>query len=273
MRRFTDRLSGILLAATRVLAVGLVAALAVGLAGCENAFEPFTEDVPGVALYGVLDARSDTQWVRAEAIRRTPDEALEPPRVTLRSEFGDEVSLRDTTLVLSSGQPVSAAFGLLRPQPGRTYRLEAARRDALEVAASADVTVPVEPTVVLSPPSELGGRVVQVVTINQLDGTPFGLRVRYRLTQDGIARTYTAPYSGTPIGSALRVTVFLERDAEAMLERFGEGLRLLDVRLELALEGAVVTPTGGPGAVGVVGTGGRTWTLPISIAQQIGLDG
>jgi len=55
------------------------------LAACSDAFDPFVESDRTFALYGFLDARRDTQYVRVQAITEHFDHLVREADVTARA--------------------------------------------------------------------------------------------------------------------------------------------------------------------------------------------
>jgi hypothetical protein len=132
--------------ATRALAPFLLAAL---LGGCDEPFEPFRDnsDAP-FSMFGYLDLRADTQWVRVTPVRQNLLAAAAPidAVVTLENlRTGRTVTLRDSAFAFVDGRVGGTAhvhnfWTPERLEPGSTYRLRATRSDG--ASSSAVVELP-----------------------------------------------------------------------------------------------------------------------------------
>jgi hypothetical protein len=127
----------------------LTAALTAGLmTGCDHPFEPFAENTVGpFSVFGYLDLKADTQWVRVMPIRHhlLPDSGGIDAVVTLEHlGSGRVVTLRDSlfTFVDPRLGAVGYAhnFWTTEPmEPGERYRLRAVRSDGAETTALVDM--------------------------------------------------------------------------------------------------------------------------------------
>jgi hypothetical protein len=123
--------------------------------GCDHPFEPYQEDVGApFSIFGYLDLRADTQWIRVMPIRQSllADPAPVDAVVTLEEVgSGRIVTLRDSLFAFEDRGVDGVAYAhnfwtTERIEPGTTYRLEAVRSDG--VASTATVAMP--PELVLS---------------------------------------------------------------------------------------------------------------------------
>jgi hypothetical protein len=126
----------------------LAAALA---SGCDVPFEPYEENTVGpFSIFGYLDLRADTQWIRVTPIRQDllPDPAPIDAVVTLEHlGSGHVVTLRDSLFTFADPRLNTVGyahnFWTTEPlEPEATYRLTAVRSDGS--ATTALVELPAE---------------------------------------------------------------------------------------------------------------------------------
>jgi hypothetical protein len=121
----------------------------VAAAGCEYPFEPFQESEGAVfSMFGYLNLKADTQWVRVMPVRQNL--LLEPEPidavVTLQHEAsGRTVTLNDSLFSFPDPQLDGVAyaynFWTTEPiEPGETYLLRAVRSDG--AATTATIVMP-----------------------------------------------------------------------------------------------------------------------------------
>jgi hypothetical protein len=132
--------------AAALLAAALAAALA---AGCDDApFEPFAENTVGpFAIFGYLDLRADTQWVRVMPIRQNLLTAPDPIDAIVTLEHlgtGRVVTLRDSLFGFTDrelgGVGYAHNFWTTEPvEPEATYRLVATRSDGAATTAMVEM--------------------------------------------------------------------------------------------------------------------------------------
>jgi hypothetical protein len=123
--------------------------LAAGLAaGCDQPFDPYAEHTAGpFAIYGYLDLRADTQWVRLTPIRQNLLTEPGPIDATVTLEHlgtGRVVTLRDsivpfTDRVLGGVGYTHNFLTTERLEPEATYRLVATRSDGASTTATVEI--------------------------------------------------------------------------------------------------------------------------------------
>lgn len=250
-------------------------------AGCSDVFDPLVESGQVFALYGFLDARQDTQFVRVQPIAELEVDPVVDARVTSTERAtGETLVWQDSLVRLDNGAVGTVFFAPFHPQPGGVYRIEAARPDAPGSATVAEVPVPAEPPFRIAAPTVLDGVVTQLLT---LESTlrPSNVRVTY---------TVRRPRSDTPIrfsfdyvprpavgGAAFEVLVNLLRNAvaiQSVLDVDPEGterVELLDLRLSYDLiDERSGTVTGGVGSFGVAAGFVTGWALTPNAVAAIG---
>lgn len=125
---------------------GLVAALlASALAlGCDDTVQPFLEDENAIfSMYGYLDLRADTQWVRVMPVRQTLLLGPDPIDAVVTLEHlgsGRVVTLHDSLVTFVDPRLGGAAYAhnfwtTERLEPEASYRLRAARSDGASTTA------------------------------------------------------------------------------------------------------------------------------------------
>lgn len=125
----------------RLFAVLLAASAA---AGCDYPFEPYEQNDEGAfSLFGFLDLRADTQWVRVTEVRQNVQTGAEPIDAMVTLEHvasGRTVTLRDSVSTFPDpglgGVGYAHNFWTTEPlEPAATYRLTATRSDGASTTA------------------------------------------------------------------------------------------------------------------------------------------
>lgn len=112
--------------------IGLAVAAVVLLARCDTSFEVFGESDAHFSLFGVLDAASDTQWVRVESLQDSlllDTKPLDAVVAMTHLASGRRVTWRDSLFRFIGG---AAAYNVWTDEPIAplaTYRLAATRSD------------------------------------------------------------------------------------------------------------------------------------------------
>jgi hypothetical protein len=254
------------------------AVLLVALAGgCDYPFEPFRENTEGpFSLFGYLDLRADTQWVRVMPVRRALLPGPEPLDVVVTLERiggGWTVSLNDSVFAFTDPQLGSTAYvhnfwTAERLEAGASYRLRAVRADG----ASTEALVVMPPTLELTLLNSGGFNGVLTVRAEHL---LFVEVVHTMATADGkpssgVAVRQTEIFPGQETGTH---RIFVKADSlerEELLDVRREEIRVAVARadwpydpglpdLDALLPGVV--PTNVENGFGYVG-GVATWTIP-----------
>ena len=258
--------------------VALVLLGALLAAGCSDAFDPFVESDQRFALYGFLDARQDTQFVRVQPI--TGQEAVAATRVTSTVlATGEQIVWRDSLLRLDDGALGTVYVAAFRPEPGLTYRVGAVSPEAPDVGSTAEIRVPAEAALRVAAPRLVGGLVTQVLGLES-PLRPRDVRITYTVRRvGGEPIVFSFDYTARPAtsGGGFEVLVSLLRNAEDIQSRLnvdpeeGERLALLDLSLTYDLvdeRGGIVM--GGPGALGAAAGFEAEWTLTPQAVAAIG---
>ena len=255
------------------------------LAACSDAFDPFVESDRTFALYGFLDARRDTQFVRVQAIteQEEPGSTVEA-RVTSTDLATQEAMVwQDSLVQLDDGEAGTVFVARFRPRPGRAYRIEAARPAAPGAASEVVVSIPAEPPVQPAEPTVFGEVVAQQLAFGS-DVLPEDVRVTYTLRRvegDGESVSFSFGYDAAPAdgGEGFEVLVTLSRDAQTIRSALGvdpedpesDRVALLEVRVAYALvDERRAEVTGGIGVVGAAAAFGSTWTLATEVVEVLG---
>ncbi len=249
------------------------------LGGCDDAFDPFVEAPERFALYGFLDARRDTQFVRVQPVA---DETREPRlgETTLTSTAlgtGAVEVWQDSLVTLDDGARGLLFFAAFRPRPGEVYRIEV--EGAAGAAERVEVAMPPEPPMMVHRPVQIGDVISQRLQLLS-DLRPEDVRVVYtvRLADDAgepvdviVQDEAELAVTGFDVLVGLsrdvltvRAALGLTPDDERSVELLGLGLRydLVDP------ERAVVE--GGLGAIGVAAAFEDGWVLDPETVEALG---
>ncbi len=216
----------------RAFVPALLAALCL-FSACSETVDPFIDAGRYFSLYGYLDTDRDTQYVRVIPLRRRVD--LPPPGpldatvVTTDLVTGEQRAWRDSLVTFSDGTTGNVFFGVFRPHFGHRYRIEV--RDEAGNTASAETTVPDAREATIGP--VYTGTTLQSVSQDVLwpdvDFVPARVQAWYRFAPDttgGVFRDVVVNYNdvelGRQEGGDWRITTFLLRDVEKVLETLGQ---------------------------------------------------
>lgn len=290
--------------ATLVLSLVLIAVLA----GCEDSVDPIVGTDKVFSLYGVLQPRSDTQWIRIYPIeeRLTPT-APESLAVTFTStdlDNGTTRTWRDSLIQEDDGRYAHVFWSPFRVAYDRSYRLEATNEEG--ETAHADVDVPPNAALVLQEPEVDAARVTTPVLVDNDVPRLMHLEVVYHIQYDFNVGPEEEPTARVPLsydGAQERVEdgwlipISLSDDFETLRERLNDadlwnpqyGIVLRDMTLRLAVATEEWDPPEGefdadvlvePGTMsnvengfGFIGAGYRLeeqWTPPIEILKEAG---
>lgn len=165
-------------------------------AGCDNVVDPISDDRNGsVAMYGVLDMRTERQLLRLEALRSTIEEAPgELQGVDVRSIEEATGSIQTWTRLDTtdrSGAPITLFEAYFEPTVGATYRLEVYRGDV--VLSFATTTVPPRPRLTVGPVAGDTSSLAQTIFLENLEGVPERAHVDYAVVDTGQALPVIVP--------------------------------------------------------------------------------
>ena len=225
--------------------------LALCAAGCDESVNPVLEDGRPFSMYGLLNARSDTQAVRVYAhhqfLARLRPDPLDARLTVTDMTTGDAFTLRDSVVIFPSGTVGHVFWNLFETRYGHRYRVEAIRSDG--AMASAEVVMPPLATPSIQNPV-IHDRYVRIPVAWANAPRLNNIRVRY-ITNFGRYR-YRYPLEQSPDESGQRVVVNLSGDANEIFRSVvRSGMRVADLRLR-AVEVHVLVSSDGwepPGGV------------------------
>lgn len=291
----------------RTLLLGILIVSAALLGGCETSVDPVVGTERAFSLYGVLQPRADTQWVRVypieDQLTPTPPTPLDASVTSTLLETGQTQTWRDSVIQDPSGNNAHVFWHPFRVAHGRTYQLEVTGprgRTLVEVA------VPDSAALILQPPEVTPTGVFTPVLINSAVPRLLHLEVEYYFQYD-----FSENQAGSPLLRATRsyagaqrredggwvVPINLVRDFLILREQLDaadlwnplHGLVMVNMTLRLAVVNDEWNPPGGtfdadalaqPGTMsnvengfGFVGAGYRleeTWTPDIETLTRAG---
>lgn len=283
-----DRLSVHILLGTLVAAVGLLV-----LTGCKNTVEPFADTERHFAIYGFLDAESDTQVVRIEPTRPVPDaevptgEGLTVSTTDLAS--GDVVFWQPAPIQLEDGSRGLAFRAEFRPGPGRSYELSV--HDQGGRASSVATRVPTVEAIRLdSLRRTFFGTLEQPIALKGLDRQPEAIAINYEVARhpadDPVRVTVEYSTFGVPVADGWQIDVRLTRDREQIdsrlattpdsvlyLHSVSTTLRLLSADWPLPFdERRAGNVTDGFGFFGAAATQSFRWVMDSAALQELGYE-
>lgn len=272
---------------SRCTALAILAMLLL-LGGCNNVVEPISgERSESMAIYGLMDMRTDRQFLRLEPLRST---ILAQPNdledISVRSIAVGTGTFQpwervDTTDV--DGSPIILYAANFVPEAGRTYRVDVLREG--NSIAQARTTVPARPNIALGPVSGDEQTLVQTLFVSSLNGAPEQVSVSYTVVDIDDTLPVTVPVAygrlaDQPV-SEVQFDVSYGTDRLIVMNRLGRDIDEVGVRfqgLELSFDlpspewtntGSVST-TGGLGFFASVGRYSYSWTLDNRTLSALG---
>lgn len=247
-----------------VLALGL--AVTALLMGCEEAVDPVVGTDKAFSLYGVLQPRADTQWVRVYPIKDqlapASPESLAATVTTTTVESGRTVSWRDSLIQEDDGRYAHVFWRPFDVDYGQTYRLQAASEEG--ETTHAEVTVPSNAALVLQEPQVNTSPVTVPVLVNVSVPRLINLEVEYYFQyerrenvgpNERIEAHVTLSYTGAQRRSeeGWIIPIHLSKDFEILRDRLRDaelwnpdvGLVMRNVTLSLAVVNEEWNPPGG----------------------------
>lgn len=170
----------------RHVCLGLVVGLALLVAGCETSVDPIVGSEKAFSLYGVLQPRSDTQWVRVYAVKEqlepTPPESLAAAVTSTNLERGRERSWRDSLIREDDGRFAHVFWTPTRVDYGRTYQIQVTGEG--EQTAQVTVPVPERAALALEEPQAETAPIIAPVRITRSVPRLINVEVEYYVQYD-----------------------------------------------------------------------------------------
>jgi len=257
-----SRLPAILrvLAANRRVVLGVLVA-AIAIAGCDGTgVDPFLSSDRYYSIYGSLDMRLSTQFLRVvpiDTLFGVDDNA--PIDAVVRSidlNNSEMETWRDSLITFPNGLHGHVFFSNLRIKPGHKYRVEVLRSDG--AVTWVETTIPLEPTaelgppVVTSPPEAPLPMGTQTVFWRGLTEEPHrvDLYYRYRSVPGNPFIDVRVPYStkstNEDTSEGWEITVNYSVDRAVLNDEIGGlGLRLAGVAMQVIVLADDWVPPGG----------------------------
>ncbi len=170
----------------RHVCLGVVVGLAVLVAGCETSVDPIAGSEKAFSLYGALQPRADTQWVRVYAVTEelapTPTEMLAAAVTSTDLERGRERSWRDSLIREDDGRVAHVFWTPARVEYGRTYQIEV--RGEGDRTAQVKVPVPERAALALEEPQAEASPVIVPVRVTRSVPRLINVEVEYYVQYD-----------------------------------------------------------------------------------------
>ena len=256
---------------------------------CDNAFDPFARDesVSPFYIFGYLDAESDTQYVRVEAIRRTRDRLLESKLdihvVSTSVESGETVGWTQRVTVLEDGSPGNLFFAPFRARVGATYHLQATQSDG--AASRATTSVPQRPEPLIDSVRVSDGSAEQQVSWTAVERHPLATHVQYLVSRASRSEPVSVEINynqeGRMVAGRFVTTLDLTSDQRVIAQRIGSSALdppafygiALSIRVPSSewLEPLADHVENGVGFLGALATFRASWSLPPHVVAQLNM--
>jgi len=217
------------------------------VASCDTSVQPILESDKYFSLYGALDMRADTQFVRVVPIRSTIAQGTDTLQAIMRSYdlmTGEIAQWKDSVVVFRSGTVGHVFYAPIRVIGGHRYRLEV-ERVADGAKTSVEVQVPMlSREVVVEEPrvfTDLDRTVVrQKILWKGIAEEPYQQELWYRFQASPQAPfvDLQLPLTGTITEAGWEVDLDLVAQRDSILAHTGQ----LMVFLEMGVRLVVLTP-------------------------------
>lgn len=272
------------------------------LTGCDESLNPFVDSSRHFSLYGALDMRADTQYVRVIPVEKSlvvsEGGAIDARVFTTDLKTGSIREWEDSLFVFRDGSAGHVFWAPLRIQPTHTYRMEVVRSDGATTVV--ETTVPSIPTAEIAEPRRLtfsSGRVevTQNVTWHGVDRAPAALEMWYRFSGSPRSNFLDIRFDYSTADQSLtepgwNIVARLSEDRDRILESIrpqdylflGVGMRIVVFDDQFVPPGGVFDPDvlsqpgsfsnveDGFGFVGSVGRFDTEWILDAETAIALG---
>jgi len=258
------------------------------LSGCENTLEPLSADREDtIALYGILDMRSNQQVIRLEALRASilaNDDELDGIRVrSIAIGSGTFQEWRDSLATDDAGNPITLFVSDFTPEAGTSYRLTVSRDQQL--LAEAVTKVPAAPGLLLDPVTGDESSLSQTVYLRDMNGAPESVTISYSVIDIGASVPTTVDVSYGRIAEApvtqLSFDVTYWSDRFVVVNALGRdideaGIKLTQIELSFDLPSPAWADAqssnllGGLGFFASVGRYSYTWPLDQQSVETMG---
>lgn len=255
------------------------------LSACGSHFDPIVEnDREFFSLYGYLDERADTQFVRISPVRETAEDtsrALDARVASQNLATGEEVVWQDSLVQLDDGSTGFLYFAPMRVRHNEHYALTVRRSDG--ATTETRVMLPAPTTAVTDSLRRVSDEYEQVVFWNDFDKRPTNPAVAYTVVIPPNAPvTVILPITATgrSVGNSWMFNLPLNRHRNEVLIRLGRPVQnahigLCQIRMTVderspEWENQQSEVTGGFGFFGAVVQHEAIWTLTEDIRAEVG---
>ncbi len=280
--------------------------LLITFTACDDSVSPIIKSSRQYTLFGTLDMARDSQFVRVIPIRENVNEVGDELNVSVQSielSTQETVAWRDSIHTFDDGRVGHIFFAPFRIRPSQTYRIEITPIGDEQVTTSAETTVPNQPVAEVQDiafefilTTQLRAR--QKILWHGLRSSPYEIEQWYRFLSlaDYTFKDYQLSYD--PVNGSLenepdiwemdkdliqdRDTLSTKLDLNAFYLLAGVALRITVLddnfvppggefdREVLAQPGTLSNVENGFGLLGSVGRFSVEWTMPDSIARELG---
>lgn len=248
---------------------------------CDNTVDPFAETSRrAFAVYGYLDSRVDTQFVRVTPVIGASGfeygESLDAEVILTDLHRGTTVALQDFSVALEDGRRAYVYYTLAKPLAGTAYRLDVYSPGGGDTTDAVTHMPGPDQVIVGDAERDVTGRYMQMV--RWLDvSTVRDIVVHYELRVGASVTTVSVDYPSPRAGVSNETRLNLEWDRDIVLRSLPAGTDTSDV----ALRGVNVTADLASREWGMiadspseffaaVGRVHREWTLPDSVVTAMG---
>lgn len=170
----------------RHVLVGVMLGCAAVLAGCDTSVDPIVGTDKAFSLYGVLQPRADTQWVRVfpvtERLELTPPESLSVSVTSVDVERGERVTWRDSLIQEDDGRYAHVFWTPRSVKYDHTYRLDVLADD--DRTAQVEVPVPSDAALARQDPQAEASPVIVPVRVTRAVPRLINVEVVYYVQYD-----------------------------------------------------------------------------------------
>lgn len=266
-------------AACAGLAVALGALIM--LTACDNTVDPFADTSHrAFAVYGYLDSRADTQFVRVTPVIGASGfeygESLDAEVILTDLHTGTPVALQDFSVVLEDGRRAYVYYTLERPVAGNTYRLDVYSPDGGDTTDAVTHMPGPDQVIVEDAERDVTGRYMQMVRWLDVSSVR-DIVVHYEVRAGPSVTTVSVNYPSPQAGESNETRLNLEWDLDVVLRSLPAGtdtsdveLRGVNVTADLASREWGMIADSPRQFFAAVGRVHREWILPDSVIAAMG---
>lgn len=251
------------------------------LTACDNTVDPFADTARrSFAVYGYLDSRADTQFVRVTPVIGASGfeygESLDAEVILTDLDRGTTIAMQDFSVALEDDRRAYVYYTLERPVAGNAYRLDVYSPDGGDTTDAITHMPGPDQVIVGDAERDVTGRYMQMVRWMDVSSVR-DIVVHYELRAGATLTTVSVDYPSPQAGESNETRLNLEWDRDVVLRSLPAGtdtsdvdLRGVSVTADLASREWGMIADSPKEFFAAVGRVHREWSLPDSVVAAMG---